>query len=125
MKKNLVIGLGNALVPEDAAAVEFVRRIRPSEHVDVIEGGTDLLRHAEALRGRELIVLVDAVANRDIDLRVLEHGAPELSDEQLHAHHLSAVQALDLIRWSDESVRNARCVWVLLGGASAYAPVSS
>lgn len=125
MKKNLVIGLGNALVPEDAAAVEFVRRIQPSEHVDVIEGGTDLLRHAGELRGRELIVLVDVVENSDVEIRVLEHGSPQLSDEQLHAHHLSAVQALDLIRWSDESVRNARCVWVLLGRASAYAPVSA
>lgn len=124
MKKHLVIGLGNALVAEDAAAVEFVRRIRPSEDVDVIEAGTDLLRHAEALRGRELIVLVDVVEDSDVELTVLEHGSPQLSDEQLHAHHLSAVQALDLIRWSDESVRSARCVWVLLGGASPYAPVT-
>lgn len=114
-KKKLIVGLGNTLVDADAAAVNFVRRIRPSDEQDVVEGGTDLLRLAGELADRELIVLVDAVDDPDIEVAVLDHGDPKLDDAQMHAHHLSAVQALDLIRFSNESVRAARCVWVLLG----------
>jgi hydrogenase maturation protease len=121
VKRILVVGLGNALVPEDSPGVEIVRSLAASpqleEDIEVLEGGTDLLRVAEQLRGRALIILVDAAATDEADTEwpiVLEHGSPRLGDGQHHAHHLSAVQALDLIRWSDESVRHARCVWFLV-----------
>ena len=121
MKKTLVVGLGNVLVAEDGLAPEIVSALAQNpalpDDVDVIDGGTDLLRVADQLRGRELIVLVDAAlseATENERVVVLEHGSPRLADFQQHAHHLSALQALDLIRWSDESVRQAKCVWFLL-----------
>jgi hydrogenase maturation protease len=120
VKKILVVSLGNALVPEDSLGIEIVRLLSPRlpDDVEVIEGGTDLLRVADQLHGRELIILIDTASTDQADAEwpmFLEHGSPNLDDAQHHAHHLSAVQALDLIRWSDESVRNARCVWFLVG----------
>jgi hydrogenase maturation protease len=117
-KKKLVVALGNALVPGDANAVDAVRNLphlwSVDDDIEILEGGTDLLRLAETLRDRELIVLVDTAVGAREPVTVLEHGSPALLQDQQHAHHLSAVQALELIRWSDESVRNARCVWLLL-----------
>jgi hydrogenase maturation protease len=121
VKKTLVVGLGNTLVPEDKLGADIVRALARNpdlpDDVDIIDGGTDLLRVANQLRGRELIVLVDSAAcdvAQNEPVVVLEHGSPRLADFQQHAHHLSAVQALDLIRWSDESVAQAKCVWFLL-----------
>ncbi len=124
MKPKLVIGLGNRLVPEDAIGLYCFDQLRTlaraRSDVDFVEAGTDLLRAAPYMRDRELIVLIDAVDGAESALTVLEHGAPELSEAQQHAHHLSAVQALNLIRWTDESVQQARCVWVLLDAATAH-----
>ena len=124
MKPKLVIGLGNRLVPEDAVGLRCFDQLRTTTTVDgdidFLEGGTDLLRLAPYLRDRELIVLIDAVDNPASPLAVIDHGAPELSEAQQHAHHLSAVQALNLIRWTDESVQRARCVWVLIDATTAY-----
>jgi hydrogenase maturation protease len=123
MKPKLVIGLGSRLVPEDAIGLDCFDRLRElattRSDVDFIEGGTDLLRIAPYLRHRELIVFIDAVHNPQAPLTVIEHGSPELCEAQQHAHHLSAVQALNLIRWTDESVQRARCFWVLLDASSA------
>ncbi|HET9438589.1 MAG TPA: hypothetical protein VFO52_00375 [Longimicrobiales bacterium] len=124
MKKKLVVALGNPLVAADAAATEAVRALphlwAVDNDIEILEAGTDLLRMAEALRDRELIILVDTAMGAREPITVLEHGSPALLDRQQHAHHLSAVQSLELIRWSDENVRNARCVWVLLrSGAHA------
>lgn len=121
MKKTLVVSLGNELVPEDGLGVEVVRALADNpnlpDDVEIIDAGTDLLRVADRLRDRELIVLVDAAltdaATSDWPV-IFEHGTSRLDDTQQHAHHLSAVQALELIRWSDESVRQAQCLWFLL-----------
>lgn len=127
MKKTLVVGLGNALVAEDRLGPEIVRALAMNpdlpDDVDTIDAGTDLLRVADQLRGRELIVLVDAALSEaagNEEVVVLEHGSPRLADFQQHAHHLSAVQALDLIRWSDKSVAQAKCVWFLLPVTPAH-----
>ena len=64
--------------------------------------------------------LIDAVDNPGSPLTVIEHGSPDLSEAQEHAHHLSAVQALNLIRWTDDTVKQARCVWVLLDATIAH-----
>jgi hydrogenase maturation protease len=124
MKPKLVIGLGNRLIPEDAIGLYCFDQLRAlaagRNDVDFVEGGTDLLRMAPYMRNRELIILIDAVDDPPTPLMVIEHGAPELSEAQQHAHHLSAVQALNLIRWTDESVKQARCVWVLLDATTAH-----
>lgn len=124
MKPKLVIGLGNRLVPEDAVGLHCFDQLRAlaaaQDDVDFVEGGTDLLRVASYMRNRELIVLIDAVDNPQAPLTVIEHGSPELSEAQQHAHHLSAVQALNLIRWTDDTVKLARCVWVLLDATVSY-----
>ncbi|HEX6558020.1 MAG TPA: hydrogenase maturation protease [Longimicrobiales bacterium] len=119
MNRRLVVGLGNRLVEEDAVGVlvaEQLARDARFADVDFICGTTDLLRHGAELRNRDLIVLVDAAAGNGPPGRVLvhEHGAAELSEYQCSAHHLSAVQALQLLRWSDPGIAAARCVWVLV-----------
>lgn len=124
MKPKLVIGLGNRLVPEDAVGLYCFDQLRTlaaaRSDIDFLEAGTDLLRAAPHMRDRELIILIDAVDNAASPLTVIEHGSPDLSEAQEHAHHLSAVQALNLIRWTDDSVQQARCVWVLLDATIAH-----
>lgn len=123
MKTKLVIGLGNRMVPGDGAGLQCFDMLRAlvaeDSDVEFFEAGTDLLRAGPHMRGRDLIVLIDAVEQGGAALRVLAHDAPELSEAQEHAHHLSAVQALNLIRWNDDDVARARCYWVLLAAEPA------
>ncbi|HEY0304545.1 MAG TPA: hypothetical protein VGC44_06215 [Longimicrobiales bacterium] len=118
MKPKLVIGLGNRMVDADTGGLrcfDILRwAVRAQENLEFLEGGTDLLRLGGQLRDRELILLFDAAHGGDRLITVLEHGDPKLDSTQQHAHHLSAVAALDLLRLTDERVRQARCFWVLI-----------
>jgi Ni,Fe-hydrogenase maturation factor len=85
--------------------------------VEFVEAGTDLLRLASELRDRDLILLVDAAQGCDRAITLAEHGTFAASSDQPSAHSLSAVQALELLRLSDETVRSAACYWVLVDEA--------
>ena len=119
MKKLLVVGLGNVNVATDAIGIQVAQALAERadlpDDLEIICAGTDLLRVADQLRGRDIIVLIDAAVSPDDAAGVVfcEHGSPQLANVRQHAHHLSAVQALDLIRWSDDSVRRALCFWYL------------
>lgn len=120
MKPKLVIGLGNRMVDADTGGLRCFDTLRcvlsAKENVEFLEGGTDLLRLGDQMRDRELIMLIDATHGADRLITVLEHGDPKLDSTEQHAHHLSAVAALDLLRLTDERVRQARCFWVLIDG---------
>jgi hydrogenase maturation protease len=64
-ERRLVIGLGNGLAGDDGVGSHIMRRLSQDERlpgdVDVLEGGTDLLRLAHELEGRPRVVLVDAL----------------------------------------------------------------
>jgi hydrogenase maturation protease len=100
----LILGMGNTLAGDDGVGVEVARALEGDARLppgtDVIPAGSDLLRCADAMRDRRLVVVIDAVMGEDPpgtvelfegDLRVLE-------ERQGHAHHLSVPQALELLR---------------------------
>ena len=138
MKPLLVIGLGNPLMGDEGVGCHVADRLaadpRLPEHVEVISGGTDLLRYADRMEGRGRVVIVDAIQDGAI-LRPRQSGAgnpacrrlfsrrglapsnpstaggaaepgtvavfedlDELDDRQGHAHHLSVVQAVKLLK---------------------------
>ena len=130
MKRTLVVALVNEELPADSIGPQIARALLQRndlpDDVEVICAGTDLLRVAEQLRDRDVIVLIDAaVGSVDEDVVFCEHGSALLDNTQRHAHHLSAVQALELIRWSDASVRTARCYWYLPVVTPAYTAARS
>lgn len=92
MKPVLVIGLGNPLMGDDGVGERVAESLllRPDlpEEIDVIAGGTDLLRLAFEIEGRERVVVVDAA----------QEGAGGDGYRQEHAHHLSAALAAELLR---------------------------
>jgi hydrogenase maturation protease len=103
MKPVLVIGLGNPLMGDDGVACRVAESLasdpRLPGHVEIVCGGTDLLRYAGRMEGRERVVLLDAVDDGappgTVSVLDYEAGA---DDGQDHAHHLSAVQSIRLLR---------------------------
>jgi len=100
----LILGAGNTLAGDDGVGVEVARvlvgdpRLPPG--TDVVPVGGDLLRAADLMRERRVVVVIDAIMGDappgtvelfERDLRVLE-------ERQGHAHHLSVPQALELLR---------------------------
>lgn len=100
----LLIGLGNPLMGDEGIGWHLAERLRGDPrlpaNVEVICGGTDLLRCANQLEGRRHVILVDAL---------LDHGRPgevvvtrdcfeDFAARQGHAHSLSALQAVELLR---------------------------
>jgi hydrogenase maturation protease len=104
MKPVLVIGLGNPLMGDDGVGWAVAERLandpRLPESVEVICGGTDLLRYARQIESRSAVLVLDAIqgAAEPGTISVFADGAPELDETQEHAHHLSAIQAIRLLQ---------------------------
>lgn len=103
MKPTLVIGLGSPLAGDDGVGWHVAGRLathaRLPSHIEVIQGGTDLLRHADDLCGRDRVFLVDALLDdgpvgrivRFDDVSVLDDGGSS-------AHQLSPILVLRILR---------------------------
>ena len=102
MNPLLVIGLGNPLMGDDGIGWHVADRLagdpRLPDGVEVIRGGTDLLRCAAQIEGRSRVVLVDAVQDDAPPGTVSVIGEEAADLHQGHAHHLSAGQAMGLLR---------------------------
>jgi len=115
MKPLLAIGIGNRLMGDDGVGCVVAERLaghpRLPECVEVICGGTDLLRYAGQMEERSRVVIIDAIEGdaEPGSVAKFEGGCSGLDEHQDHAHHLSAVQAIRLL----EMTTSARCT--LLG----------
>jgi hydrogenase maturation protease len=104
MKPTLVIGLGNPLMGDDGVGWHVAERLagdpRLPESVEVMCGGTDLLRCGGQMEGRSRVIFIDAIQDDAPLGSVLVFGEnfSEMDSRQEHAHHLSAVQAIQLLK---------------------------
>jgi len=114
MKPLLVIGLGNPLMGDEGIGWHVAERLagdpRLPAGVEVVCGGTDLLRHADRMEERRRVIVVDALRDDaepgNVWVGEDPGGAgaaacqslPGLGDRQDNAHCLSAVQAIQLLR---------------------------
>ncbi len=123
----LVLGLGGALAGDDAIGLVLAERLaadrRLPSDVEVRAAGADLLRLDTALAGRTHVILVDAVAALPGETRPLvgRHPLPGLDARHAHAHHLSAVQSLELLLLTQPTLAATRFTWVLVP-VTAIAP---
>ncbi len=104
MKPTLLIGLGNPLMGDEGVGWHVAERLavepRLPESVEVVCGGTDLLRYAGEMEGRSRVYIVDALQDDAPpgSVSVLEEACPGLDERQGHAHHLSAWQSMKLLK---------------------------
>ena len=61
MKPLLIVGLGNPLMGDDGVGAVLAESLAGRADADVLIGGTDLLRCAAQIEGRERVILIDAV----------------------------------------------------------------
>lgn len=123
-KPILVLGLGNRLAGDDgigsrvAAALAGDPRL-PAD-VDVMQAGSDLLRLAPRMEDRTDVVLLDAMlTDGDVgDVSVLTDVCG-MDTRQGHVHHLSAVQAMALLRTVVPRLDGIRCTWIAIGIADS------
>jgi hydrogenase maturation protease len=101
VKPRLVIGLGNSLMGDDGIgsriAAELQRDPSLPPEVEVIDGGTDLLRMVEQVAGREHVFVVDAIAGGEPGTLTVYDNLDTLDYGQEHVHHLSVPQAVALL----------------------------
>lgn len=121
MKPVLVVGLGNPLMGDDGVGCAVAERLagdpRLPDGVEVICGGSDLLRYTGEMEGRSRVVVIDAIQDDagPGGVTVFDESLSGLDDRQSHAHQLSAVQAIHLLR----TVTPARYTLVGVSIASA------
>jgi hydrogenase maturation protease len=131
----LVIGLGNPLAGDDGIGCRLAEALARDpdlpEGTEVVCGGTDLLRLEDRLRDRAHVIVLDALLDDGLPGRLRTFGPDPaelraLVDAQGHAHHLSAAQALLLLRSVAGTLEGT--VVVLLGitvrGAAAQLDLS-
>jgi hydrogenase maturation protease len=103
MKPTLVIGMGNSLMGDDGVGWHVAQRlaIHPAlpDTVEVVAGGTDLLRLAIHIEGRERIVVIDARQSVEPPGSVHVYTGSIPGDaSRRHCHDLSLVEAVQLLR---------------------------
>ena len=115
-----MLGLGGAFAGDDAVGLHLADLLaadpRLPPDVEAIAGGPDLLRLDAALAGRTHVILVDAVEALPGETRPLvgDHPLAGLDARHDHAHHLSAVQSLDLLRLAQPALAATRFTWFLV-----------
>jgi hydrogenase maturation protease len=125
MKPNLLIGLGNSMAGDDGIGLRVARALagNPPETTEVAAGGTDLLRLVDRMAGRERVIVVDAMLSAEPPGRVgvFEDDFDGVSVQPGHAHHLSAVQAVRLLRTVVPALSGVRftLITITVSGAAA------
>ncbi len=105
MKPVLLIGLGNSLMGDDGIGCAVADRLaadsRLPDSVEVISGGTDLLRFMDQVEGRARVIIIDAVQDggEPGTLSVIDAA----NDRQEHVHHLSVTQAIQLLKLTSQA----------------------
>jgi hydrogenase maturation protease len=103
----VVIGLGNSLMGDDGIGWHLVRRMEALPEapagVELVAGGTDLFRLAETIRGRERVLLVDAVQDGHPPGTVEEFpvGLEPPGAESVSAHRICVLDAIRLLQAVD------------------------
>jgi hydrogenase maturation protease len=115
MKPLLIVGLGNPLMGDDGVGARVAESLAGHVDADVLLGGTDLLRYAGEMEGRQRVILIDAIES-DVaaEITVTDEDPPE--GPSAGAHTLSAPAAVRLLRQLTPEVR---FTWVLAGVRSA------
>ncbi|MFB3826719.1 MAG: hydrogenase maturation protease [Bryobacteraceae bacterium] len=121
MKPTLIIGLGNPLMGDDGVGCRVAECLavdpRLPEDAEVIAGGTDVLRLAETMQGRQRIVLLDAMLDAGLpgDVAIVETAAAGG-----HAHHLSAAECVGLLRAVTPALAGVRFTVLAIAVESAH-----
>jgi hydrogenase maturation protease len=119
MRPLLIIGLGNPLMGDDGVGARVAESLAQSAagpaSADVLAGGTDLLRCAGQIEGRERVILIDAMESHVAGtITVTDEDPPE--GPPAAAHTLSAPAAVRLLR---RLMPGVRFTWVLAGVRSS------
>ena len=111
MKPLLIVGLGNTLMGDDGIGVRAAESLAGHACADVLIGGTDLLRYAGEIEGRQRVILIDAMES-DLagEITVTDEDPPEGLSSGTHT--LSAPAAVRLLR---RLMPEVRFTWVLAG----------
>ncbi|MGD8868275.1 MAG: hydrogenase maturation protease [Gemmatimonadales bacterium] len=133
MKSTLVLGLGSPLSGDDGIGCYVAGRLakdpRATRYADILDGGTDVLRQADRMVGRERVILVDAILGDAPPgtVTVVEAGDQRIDRHREHAHHLSACEAVRMLRTIVPTLTATRFKFVLISipsvrQASALSP---
>ena len=109
MKPILLIGLGNPLMGDDGVGAAVAGHLAAGaglpDCVEALPGGTDLLRLANQIEGRTHVLVIDALQEVSAEpgsLLEINPASDAFDDRQPHAHHLSALAAIRLLRLTTE-----------------------
>ena len=127
MKPNVVIGLGNPIFGDDGIGYHVAGCLADDpgqpEDTDILQGGTDLLRLEDQMKGRQRVVLVDSMLDSQEpgSVSVFQEPLDELEDMRQNAHHLSLVQAIKLLRIASPALQGLRFTLIAVAVESVNA----
>ncbi len=119
----LVVGVGNPVMGDDGVGPCVVASLAAfpglPRNVELIDGGTDLLRCADRMRGKQTIIVVDARLDAEHPGRVsVREDIDAPSRAGANAHRVPVTQSVELLRAVDPGLTSARFVFVTIGVSS-------
>lgn len=104
----LILGVGNILLSDEGAGVEIIKRLLQAklpEHVELVDGATRAMELADIMRGREKVIIVDAVAAGSEPGAVFRFGLDQLAELRamsVSVHDIGVHEAIFQLRLLDE-----------------------
>ncbi len=106
----LVLGLGNVLLQDEGVGVyaveELARRYVIPDNVEVMDGGTSAWELLEPLRGREYVVIADAVNADALPgtlIRLVDEEIPALFQTKISPHQVGLSDVLASLKLTGET----------------------
>ncbi len=101
--KTLIIGLGNTLLGDEGVGIRVVEDIRKTcqlpDHVQVVDGGTAGYKLLDWIKGKEQVILVDAVRGGEAPGAIYHLGYEDVKkrpDLKLSGHQIDLPEVLAL-----------------------------
>ncbi len=113
MSEVLILGLGNVLMEDEGVGVRAVELLQSRYHlpesVEVIDGGTSGTEMLEPMRGREHLIIADAVQTGDPPgtlVRLSDDQVPAFFQTKISNHQVGLSDLLAVLQVSDEAPRH-------------------
>jgi hydrogenase maturation protease len=103
---------------DDGVGVEAIQqlfKIGLPSNVELVDLGTNLLALMNYFHGQRKIILVDALKKHHQPGTIYRLGLPEIEkikQNQMTAHHISAVESLKILRQIDSKIAEAEIVMI-------------
>lgn len=117
MNDTLIVAIGSTVMTDDAIGHHILQVLEKRElHADFADLGMDLFKLRLFFKGHKNLIIIDAIRGDYMPGTVLVFSYDEIKDKleakTRNIHHIGSIEALEIMRLSDEKLAQAKIQFV-------------